>query len=60
MKTLRLDVDKELAHEYCEQYRQLFPNQVTELNDTALLKAFVEDRLYEELKFVSNELALNS
>ena len=60
MSTLTVDVDKELAEEYCKKLRELFPMQYDDLENKALMVAFVKDRLSEELKFVSNELRLTS
>jgi hypothetical protein len=59
MEMMQLEIDAQLAKEYCENYRRLFlDSELTKLDDKSLLKAFVEDRLEEELDFIANEMKL--
>lgn len=61
MKSIVVKVDAELATEYCKKYRRLFPTaDVKKLDDKSLLKAFLHDRLLEELDFVENELKVGA
>jgi len=56
MKAINLKVDADLAEEYLRKYREVFKDrQTAELDDRSLLRAFVEDRLREELEFLIKE-----
>ena len=57
MSMLSVNVNKELAVEYCEKVRELFPMQYADLDNKALMSAFVENRLSEEIEFVEQELS---
>ena len=56
MSKLNVDVDKQLAEEYCEKLREIFPTLYDNLGNKTLMGAFVEDRLREEIEFFENEL----
>ena len=56
MDTIAIDVDADLARQYMDKYREAFQDsRIARLSDQDLLRAFVEDRLREEHRFLSDE-----
>jgi hypothetical protein len=56
MDTFGVVVDSNLARQYLERYREVFPvSRIPAISDEGLLQAFVEDRLREELEFLNEE-----
>ncbi len=56
MDTIILEIDASLAQEYRRKYHERFQNETVKLDDSSFLRAFLEDRLREELDFLENEL----
>ena len=57
MDTITIKVDADLAREYIRHYREFSPDPRTNaLDDERLLEAFLNDRLREEIEFITNEV----
>ena len=57
MKTITLEVDAVLAKEYRDLYLELGDGKkISRLSPKKFFRAFVEDRLREEIDFVREEL----
>lgn len=58
METIGIEIDAQLANEYFRKYRRIFRSKRTaRMKYQEFLRAFVEDRLREEIKFLEQELA---
>lgn len=57
MKTIQIEVSRELAERYIALHQQVCSDSTISRSVEEFLAAFVEERLIEETNFLENELA---